>query len=143
MRLRLEPTINISDQVRVVAQIDVFDNLILGSTPDSLISASQPDLRTNVAQAAILSNSQNPPGQNTFTSAISPKRVWGEVDGQLGSLRFGRMPWHFGRGMYFNKGDCADCDGAPQWIGSWPSPSSMATNLPCPGISALLATPGA
>ena len=111
MRLRLEPTINISDQVRVVAQIDVFDNLILGSTPDSLISASQPDLRTNVAQAAILSNSQNPPGQNTFTSAISPKRVWGEVDGQLGSLRFGRMPWHFGRGMYFNKGDCADCDG--------------------------------
>ena len=21
------------------------------------------------------------------------------------------MPWHFGRGMYFNRGDCADCDG--------------------------------
>jgi uncharacterized protein (TIGR04551 family) len=111
MRLRLEPTINISDQVRVMAQIDVFDNLILGSTPDSLISASQPDLRTNQAQTGILSNSQVTPGQNTFTSAIRPKRVWGEVDSQLGSLRFGRMPWHFGRGMYFNKGDCADCDG--------------------------------
>jgi uncharacterized protein (TIGR04551 family) len=111
MRLRLEPTINISDQVRVVAQVDVFDNLIYGSTPDSLISASQPSLRSNVAQADVLSNSQSTPGSNTLTSAISPKRVWGEVDSQIGSLRFGRMPWHFGRGMYFNKGDCADCDG--------------------------------
>jgi uncharacterized protein (TIGR04551 family) len=111
MRLRLEPTINISDQVRVMAQIDVFDNIILGSTPDSLVSASQPDLRTNQAQAGILSTSQVTPGQNTFTSAISPKRAWAEVDSQIGSLRFGRMPWHFGRGMYFNKGDCADCDG--------------------------------
>jgi uncharacterized protein (TIGR04551 family) len=111
MRLRLEPTINISDQVRVVAQIDVFDNLIYGSTPDSLISASQPGLRTNLAPTGILSNSQATPGSNTFTSAIAAKRVWGEVDSQIGSLRFGRMPWHFGRGMYFNKGDCADCDG--------------------------------
>ena len=111
MRLRLEPTINISDQVRVVAQIDVFDNLIYGSTPDSLISASEPRLRTNLAPTGILSSSQTSPGSNTFTSAISPKRVWGEVDSQIGSLRFGRMPWHFGRGMYFNKGDCADCDG--------------------------------
>ncbi|HEX7599412.1 MAG TPA: TIGR04551 family protein, partial [Polyangia bacterium] len=113
MRLRLEPTINISDQVRVVAQIDVFDNLIYGSTPDSLLSASQPDLRTNQAQSSILSNSAVPPeyGQNSYVSAIRPKRVWGEVDSQLGSLRFGRMPWHFGRGIYFNKGDCQDCDG--------------------------------
>ena len=113
MRLRLEPTINISDQVRVMAQIAVFDNLILGSTPDSLVSASQPDLRTNQAQAGILSNSQVTPesGQNSYTSAIRPRRAWGEVDSQLGSLRFGRMPWHFGRGMYFNKGDCAECDG--------------------------------
>lgn len=113
MRLRIEPTINISDQVRVVAQIDVFDNLIYGSTPDSLVSASRPDLRTSLAPTGILSNSQVTPesGQNAYTSAIRPKRAWGEVDGQLGSLRFGRMPWHFGRGMYFNKGDCPNCDG--------------------------------
>jgi len=113
MRLRLEPTINISDQVRVVAQVDVFDNMILGSTPDSLVSAARPDLRTNQAQTGILSNSTATPesGQNTYTSAVRPKRAWGEVDSQLGSLRFGRMPWHFGRGMYFNKGDCPTCDG--------------------------------
>jgi len=96
-----------------VAQVDVFDNMILGSTPDSLVSAARPDLRTNQAQAGILSNSTATPesGQNTYTSAVRPKRAWGEVDSQLGSLRFGRMPWHFGRGMYFNKGDCPTCDG--------------------------------
>src|SRR6185436_15793397 len=36
MRLRLEPTLNVTDQVRVHAQIDVLDNTIMGSTPDSL-----------------------------------------------------------------------------------------------------------
>ena len=34
MRFRLEPTINISEDVRIMAQIDMLDNLILGSTPD-------------------------------------------------------------------------------------------------------------
>ena len=36
LRLRLQPTLNVTDQVRVHAQIDVLDNTILGSTPDSL-----------------------------------------------------------------------------------------------------------
>jgi uncharacterized protein (TIGR04551 family) len=113
MRLRLEPTINISDQVRVMSQIDILDNVIFGSNPDSMVSVGQPDLRTNMAQAGLLSNSQVSPeyGQNTFTSSVRPKRAWAEIDGQLGSLRFGRMPWHFGRGMYFNRGDCQNCDG--------------------------------
>ena len=35
MRLRLEPAIHLSDDVRVRMQIDVFDNMVLGSTPDS------------------------------------------------------------------------------------------------------------
>ena len=36
LRFRLEPTLNVTDQVRIHAQIDVLDNTILGSTPDSL-----------------------------------------------------------------------------------------------------------
>ncbi len=113
MRLRLEPVINISDQVRVLSQIDIFDNVIFGSNPDSLVRISQPDLRTNLAQAGILSNSQVTPEfeQNSFSSSVRPKRAWAEIDSQIGSLRFGRMPWHFGRGMYFNRGDCQNCDG--------------------------------
>ena len=34
MRLRLEPTINVTEQVRVKAQLDVFDNMVMGSTPE-------------------------------------------------------------------------------------------------------------
>jgi uncharacterized protein (TIGR04551 family) len=113
MRLRLEPTLNVSDQVRVRTQLDVFDNLILGSTPDSLINPTVPnnqDARvgqtTSAAATDVLSNTQN-----SYASSILAKRAWGEVDTELGSIRFGRMPWHFGRGMYFNRGDCSDCEG--------------------------------
>ena len=112
MRLRIEPTINISDQVRVRSQFDVFDNLILGSTPDSLVNPYIPNQNTGVGQtsatapADVLSNTQN-----SYAASILAKRAWGEIDTELGSLRFGRMPWHFGRGMYFNRGDCADCEG--------------------------------
>jgi len=112
MRLRIEPTINISDQVRVRTQFDVFDNLILGSTADSLINPTVPNQVTGGGQTTaaaptdVLSNTQN-----SYVGSIVAKRAWGEIDTELGSLRFGRMPWHFGRGMYFNRGDCADCEG--------------------------------
>src|SRR5262249_30523101 len=33
MRLRLQPTVNVTEQVRVKAMLDIFDNLVLGSTP--------------------------------------------------------------------------------------------------------------
>jgi uncharacterized protein (TIGR04551 family) len=113
MRLRLEPTINVSDQVRVMSQIDVFDNLIMGSTPESLVNLSDPSARTNRAGADALSTTQETPDstRNSYMNSIRAKRAWAEVDSELGSLRFGRMPWHFGRGMYFNNGNCMDCDG--------------------------------
>ncbi len=112
MRLRIEPTINLSDQVRVRSQFDIFDNLILGSTPDSLVNPYVPNQSPTVGQttaaapADVMSNTQN-----SYVGSILAKRAWGEIDSELGSLRFGRMPWHFGRGMYFNRGDCADCEG--------------------------------
>ncbi len=113
LRLRLEPIINISDQVRVMTQVDVLDNTIMGSTPDSLATANRLTLGTGYATHPILSNSQDPPevGRNGTFSSLRAKRAWGEVDSEFGSLRFGRMPWHWGRGMFFNNGACADCDG--------------------------------
>ena len=112
LRLRLDPTVNLTDQVRVVAQVDLFDNTLMGSTPDSLINARRPGDRSGVAPVGVLSNSQNPAefGINSIVSGIRAKRAWGEVDSEFGSLRFGRMPWHFGRGIAFNNGSCPDCD---------------------------------
>ncbi len=126
LRFRLEPTLNISDQVRIHAQLDVFDNTILGSTPDSLAGIQgfntppamnqngqvSPTSMPGVAPSGFLSQTQDPPeiGQNGFTSSIRAKRAWAEVDTEFGSLYFGRMPWHWGRGIFYNDGGCADCD---------------------------------
>lgn len=114
VRLRLEPTINVTDSVRVRTQIDVLDNTIMGSSADSLAGLSRPYSDT-IPQAPIpfLYNTQNPPeaGQNGYLSSIRAKRAWAEIDTEFGSLRFGRMPWHFGRGISFNDGSCPECSG--------------------------------
>ncbi|HEY0712003.1 MAG TPA: TIGR04551 family protein [Polyangia bacterium] len=111
IRLRLDPTINVTDQVRVMAQVDVFDNTILGSTPNTLLDLRRND-RNDLAQAGVLATSQDPPevGQNGLVTSVRAKRAWGEIDSEFGSLQFGRMPWHFGRGLYYNNGNCQDCD---------------------------------
>jgi uncharacterized protein (TIGR04551 family) len=114
VRLRLEPTLNVTDHVRVHAQVDVLDNTIMGSTPDSLIGINRnaADGLPGAAPAPILYQTQDPPevGQNGYVSSIRAKRAWGEVDSEFGSLRFGRMPWNFGRGIAYNDGSCPDCD---------------------------------
>ncbi len=110
MRLRLEPTINIGDKMRVRSQIDVFDNLVLGSTPDGwfLNGLAQPQ----DARLSAFSRTQVTPtyGQNSFENSIRVKRAWAEVGLPFGELWFGRMPSHWGSGMLVNSGDCFDCD---------------------------------
>ena len=115
IRLRIEPTLNVTDQVRVHTQFDVLDNTILGSTPDSLVGLNRPPgSLPGGAPADYLYTTQDPPeiGQNGYTSSIRAKRAWAEIDTEFGSLRFGRMPWHWGRGIAYNDGSCQDCDGA-------------------------------
>ena len=41
MRLRVEPTLNVSERVRVKAQIDVLDNYVLGSSASDLFDQSR------------------------------------------------------------------------------------------------------
>jgi uncharacterized protein (TIGR04551 family) len=127
LRLRLEPTLNITDMVRVHAQFDVLDNTILGSTPDSLAGipgynrpSPDPTSGTMVSPGALNGTAptgfqyttQDPPqvGQNGFSSSLVAKRAWAEIDSEFGSVRFGRMPWNWGRGIAYNDGGCPDCD---------------------------------
>jgi len=113
LRFRIEPTINVTDQVRIRSQFDVLDNTIMGSTPDSLAMNRSSGVIVPQAPIPFLYTTQDPPeiGQNGYTSSIRAKRAWAEIDTEFGSLRFGRMPWHFGRGISFNDGSCLDCDG--------------------------------
>ncbi len=108
MRLRLEPTINVTSQVRVKAQIDLFDNLVMGSTPDGYYTNGA----ASTGAISALANSQASPtaGSNSVFNSIRAKRAWAEVRTPFGELRFGRMPNHWGLGMLYNNGDCLDCD---------------------------------
>lgn len=108
MRLRLDPTLNISDDIRVKTTVDVFDNLVYGSTPESLPGfANNPSLPLPLFAA-----SQNAPqeGLNSVYDAIRIKRLWAEVMTPLGQIRFGRMAQQFGLGLLANDGNKLDSD---------------------------------
>ncbi len=133
IRFRLNPEIHISDNLRIISQIDLLDNLVLGSTPNSY--AMQPGTgtglangqsqtgyqpiaytsgyaRVNYAPISFLSTTQGTPtaGVNGFTNSISVKRVWGEYMTPVGQLRFGRMADQWGLGMVANAGNGIDSD---------------------------------
>jgi uncharacterized protein (TIGR04551 family) len=102
MRLRLEPTLHISDTVRVHAQVDFLDNLVLGSTPQSYLQ-DDPS-----APIDMFTRGQSPPqqGLNSVSDSVLVKRSWGEVRFGFGlGLEFGRMPWSWGMGMVANHGN--------------------------------------
>lgn len=104
MRVRLEPTINIDETTSVHMQIDVLDNVVLGSTPTGTYlngAGASGDIPLGA-----FSNGQSPPvaGLNSASDAIAVKRAWAEVATPLGLLRFGRMPDHWGTGMMHNGG---------------------------------------
>ncbi len=123
MRLRLEPSIYLSDDVRVRMQLDVFDTMVLGSTPNSF--AVGPAIvggvvdpfyryeRSVFAPLDTASTTLHPPvyGYNSLTDSIMARRAWAEVRNRgLGELRFGRMGWHWGLGMLVNSGAGIDSD---------------------------------
>ena len=119
MRLRLDPEIHISDNLRIVSEIFALDNVVLGSTPDayaiqpatqSPTDANRRAIKVPAYQSAgynpyapigVSSTTQGPPtaGVNSLQNSINVQRVWGEYMTPVGQLRFGRMPGQWGLGM--------------------------------------------
>jgi uncharacterized protein (TIGR04551 family) len=117
VRFRLNPELHISDNLRIMSQIDLLDNLVLGSTPNGY--ANHPSASgyarstpTGYTPLGIYNETMDPPtaGQNAYGNSIVVKRVWGEYLTPIGQLRFGRMPSHWGLGMVENAGDGFDSD---------------------------------
>ncbi|MBN2197076.1 MAG: TIGR04551 family protein [Polyangiaceae bacterium] len=118
IRFRLNPELHISDNLRVVSQIDLLDNLVLGTTPEGY--AITPDADGGYASVqrggynpiSLFDVSQTTPtsGVNGTKDSIRVKRVWAEFQTPVGELRFGRMPSHWGLGMVENSGDGYDDD---------------------------------
>lgn len=118
LRFRLVPELHISDNLRILSEIDLLDNLVLGSTPDSysvLPSGYGYGVRApdgSVAGNASQSTTSEPPtsGVNSLSDSIRVKRAWAEYASPIGELRFGRMPNQWGLGMVYNSGDGYDDD---------------------------------
>ncbi|HEY5927788.1 MAG TPA: TIGR04551 family protein [Kofleriaceae bacterium] len=105
MRLRLEPTFNLDEGTSVHVQADIYDNLVLGSTPTGLnLSGIYDDM--NLPPLGAFGTDQDPEqaGVNSDRDAITVKRAWAEVAVPLGILKFGRQPNHWGMGIYANGG---------------------------------------
>lgn len=106
LRLRFEPTLNVSEDVRVRAQVDVLDNLVLGSTAAGSVLAH------DASSLSFLAGGQVPPvgGVNAPFYTMRVKRLYGEVSTPVGLLKFGRMGSHWGLGILTNDGKCLDCN---------------------------------
>ncbi|MBN2360708.1 MAG: TIGR04551 family protein [Deltaproteobacteria bacterium] len=98
MRLRLQPVM-LYRGIAVRAQVDVFDNLALGSTP-----------RTAPSEAAVSGQDAPRFGVNALVDAIAVRRVWAEAALPVGLLSIGRMPSHWGLGIVANDGLGEECD---------------------------------
>ncbi|MBQ9816925.1 MAG: hypothetical protein IJM59_05590 [Proteobacteria bacterium] len=119
IRFRYQPTIHITESVRIAGSFDVLDNLVLGTTPNKM--------RTNWgADEFFTFNGAEPVNANTFgQNAISVKALYGEADTIIGTFKAGRIPAHWGMGLVYNDGGvykrdqqiiegkgwkCLDCD---------------------------------
>ncbi len=120
MRLRLQPEIHPTENVVIHSQIDLLDNLVLGSTPEGYYGglAQTPTgyvLNTRSPWAPITGFSSTQiaptPGFNGIVESIAVRRAWAEVtNNSLGQIRFGRMPSHWGLGILANAGNGYDSD---------------------------------
>lgn len=107
-RLRLQPILNVSEDIRVKATIDLLDNLVWGQTPD----AFPVNIATLTTPMMAFTGTAVEPiaGRNASMNSISVKRVWAEIMTPVGQLRFGRLGSQWGLGLLANDGNCLDCD---------------------------------
>ena len=112
MRLRLRPTLALSDDVRVHMMIDVLDNVVLGSQPNSSVVGSDGSLSLSRTPGVPLDTyTWSQSETSSLQDTIYVRRAWAEVTApDLGQLRFGRMGAHWGLGLFQNAGDGIDAD---------------------------------
>ncbi|MDH5674184.1 MAG: TIGR04551 family protein [Myxococcales bacterium] len=117
LRLRLSPQLNLSEDVRVKMTFDVLDNFVAGEPPASFYGAGpgvdadgngDPD---GIDTTRTFANTVDPRGGAGLGETVRARRAWAEVRRRdLGELRFGRMPQHWGLGMLYNAGNGLDDD---------------------------------
>lgn len=101
-RLRLEPTWFMSDHVSVHAQLDLLPFVSWGDEAVTTDPVTGDDVATAWTQVV------QPPTTDEGGATLQNLRVtraWGELDTDIGRIRFGRVPVQWGSGMVWNAGN--------------------------------------
>jgi len=99
LRFRFSPQLNLSEDIRIKSTFDILDNYTWGTGAQSYYG-------TGSVATAVFPSTDNP-----SRTLIVPRRIWAEVRNRdLGELRFGLMPDHWGLGMVYNAGNGLDDD---------------------------------
>lgn len=111
MRLRVNPEIHVTDNIAIHAQIDILENLILGSTPQGYNVRAHAAASPWAPVTAFSQTQVAPTEANSLVPSIMVSRAWAEVTNPtLGQIRFGRMPGAWGLGILANAGNGVDSD---------------------------------
>lgn len=125
LRFRLDPTFYLSDKIRVKTSLNFIDgplggNPFRGQPYNNPAESYNRLIDPNEAEAIIgrpdstYSDSKTAysgiyagDGQvdSSGLSSLQVRRVWGEFDMSFGTLKIGRMPNHWGMGIFANAGD--------------------------------------
>jgi len=100
-RLWLRPKFLISDRVGVYADIRGLDGVHFGDQPgvyDNGLDNHPPVFEHSLTAPTSTTDA------DTVLSDFTLWRAWGDVDTQIGRFRFGRVPLHWGTGIWLNDG---------------------------------------
>lgn len=105
---RLEPTVSITEGIRLHFETDLLGNQVMGSLPIAGLDPNplRPDPSRNHVSSAQFSARE----REWYQNALSVNEAYGELSGFFGTLRAGRMDNHWGLGMFYNDGDCRNCN---------------------------------
>lgn len=128
-RLWLQPRFVMSDKVAIYTEVRALDGMAWGEAPvrerDPFGAADGDDTDDDTLPSVLSDDLRQP---NAYPQDALPRtspnlqlwRAWGEVHGELGTFRFGRMPVDWGLGVWQNDGlglnaDYGDSADRVQW----------------------------
>ncbi|MBN1947750.1 MAG: TIGR04551 family protein [Bradymonadales bacterium] len=132
IRLRYHPIVHITDGMRLHLELDILDNLVLGSTPDGYsVQAGEVEPRFDTPIVFFSQGQRSANEDLTFSDAVEVRQLFAEME-IFGILKVGRMADDWGLGILANGGgtfmddpravrtsfrgfadggfDCTDCD---------------------------------
>jgi hypothetical protein len=104
VRLRLRPIFHLTEDARIHLEMNILDNVVMGSTPDGYDSNNLDLVRTDLPLVGFSGTQEPPTESNSGKTSIAVTQAYGEVKTFIGSLRLGRMASQWGLGMLANGG---------------------------------------